>query len=488
MKEKLEIKQLEQKPAAGNEAEINPVRSRARAEGTSPEDRGTATSNGIETWEGEGGTVETQAAEGEPRPEGREESSTEVPETIVEEPRVERSWREILIQAKEEFPEEIKEIVEKSQRGEKLKTGDFNRLDAFSQRWFRETFGVALKKKQPISKEPLPKEEVARRKKQSKEAEEKNRKKKKQPQLQELAKQKNNKMKQLHNALINLDAGESVEEFIDETRRVVYFDDENQQYFVEESGERKNIGIGDIVSDYAWGIKYFPDSRMADATAYRTLAKRVLVNETRRDIEKIHNSELIILRPYRASADSFARIWPRVKEAFEKTGTGVAKQQLIEKLLGDVEGWIIEVAVRELVSRLSLNTKLDFVVSRATVEEDADYKYDFKVRVKRRLRGVDVQSKNISSAGFQLKSEFNRMGAGLSSRQTKKGVTKVVDEILTLKVPSKDFRKAVKKWFEVGEPSGGPEQFLPKDLKVAILKAVTEKLIDVPQEVFDKIK
>lgn len=296
--------------------------------------------------------------------------------------------------------------------------------------------------------------------------------------LSKLANEKQLKMEHLHESLRSLDEGAPVKEFKDETRRIVYFDEENLQYFVEEGGTRKNIGIGDIVSDYAWGIKYVPDGEMTEP-AYRTIAKRILVNEARRDLEIIHNKELITLRPYRGSTSMFSYMWPRLRDVFKKENKGTIR------LLEDNLGWIIEVAVREFLSRIILNNNLDLVVSRSTAEEDADFKYDFKIRVKRRLRGIDVQNQDVSSVGFQLKSELKRKGVEVNSRQKKRSV-QTVDEILTLKVPSKEFEEALKKWFELGEPSGGPEQFLSKELKVAILRAVTEKLTDISQEVLDK--
>lgn len=279
-------------------------------------------------------------------------------------------------------------------------------------------------------------------------------------------------MEQLHNALINLDAGESVEKFIDETRRVVYFDEKEKQYFVEEGGTRKAIGTGDIASDYAWGIKYLPDSGVLNPTAYRTLAKRILANETRRDLEKIHNYEL-------SKYEGFTFI--KFRERFINAKEGEKASLLSET------GLIAEIVVRELLSRIGQNNNLNFVVSRATIKEDQDFKYDFKIRVRHRIRGVDIDSKLSNKyLGFDLKTQFDRKSVYLG--QTKKGVRKQVDEIFILKVPGKDIANAFHQWFRAGEPSGGPEQFLSPELKKAILKAVTEKLVDIPQEIFDKIE
>lgn len=240
------------------------------------------------------------------------------------------------------------------------------------------------------------------------------------------------------------------------------------------------VGIGDIVSDYAWGIKYVPDGEITEP-AYRTVAKRILTNETRRDLETIHNIELNIQKGVYGSA-----IYPlsQIKTAIEtKIITG---KELSKARMSGIAGLLGEIAIREFLSRVSLNNNLDFAVSRATFEEDAEFKYDFKIRIVHRVRGVSVQSSsNIKSVGFQLKTTFLRKSVYVG--EYKKGKRQEVDDILLIKTPGKEFLDSFKRWLDAGEPSGGPEQFLSPELKKAILKAITEKLVDIPQEVFDKI-
>ena len=404
----------------------------------------------IETWEDEGGNVEVE-----------QETTIEI---------LEKTWREIVADAREEFSDNFKIALDKILLGKRVSPEEQSDFALGLDNWWKENFGIKFSQR-TLS--------IQQTKKGGQWAEERSAK------LTELEIKKKEEMVKLHEALISLDAGEPVNEFRDETRRVVYFDEENKQYFIVGSNLRKNIGIGDIISDYAWGIKYVPDGEMTEP-AYRTIAKRILVNETRRDLEGIHNSELITKKPHRMGAALFTKMWPKIKESFEKEDAGDHGQQPAEKLLEQSIGFVIEVQVREFISRIGLNMNLDFIVSRSTVEEDVDYKYDFKMRGKHRIRGVDVQSKNINSIGFQLKSRLRRGGVGVNIHSKRNGA--VVDEILTLKVPGQEFRDVVKKWFKAGEPSGGPEQFLSPKLKGAILKAVTKKLTEIPQEVFDKLE
>lgn len=462
MESKFEIKSPDKKPTA--ESEPRSPRLRESEVGLGREEKEPEPQPEIQTWEGEGGSVEEA-----------EESPAEMPETVVEEEKVKTAWQELIAQAKEEFPERIKQFIDKASRDEKLDSNEISAFDTFAYKWFRETFGILKKKKQLTKEEPAEEQRVLKAERQKRIIEEK-----KSVKLAELKRQKRDKMEQLHRALGNLDNGEPVDEFRDETRRIVYFDEENQEYFVEEGDSRKVVGIGDIVSDYAWGIKYVPDGEIIEP-AYRTVAKRILTNETRRDLETIHNIELNIQKDVYSSA-----IYPlsKIKTAIEtKIITG---KETSKEMIGGIAGLLGEIAIREFLSRVSLNNNLDFAVSRATLEEDAEFKYDFKIRIVRRVRGVSVQnSPNIKSVGFQLKTIFVRESVYVGGY--KKGKKQGVDDILIIKTPGKEFLDSFKRWLNTGEPSGGPEQFLSPELKKAILKAVTEKLVDIPQEVFDKI-
>ncbi|MEK7138561.1 MAG: hypothetical protein AAB799_00055, partial [Patescibacteria group bacterium] len=335
----------------------------------------------IEAWEDEGGAAETEVETGE-------ETPVEVPETVVEESQVKLSWREILIQMRSELPENIQPIIDKVSQKAKLEPKEQSTLDKFAHWWFRETLGLKLKNKPTVQGVKDRITEVANRTEVKKVPElnkRKGRKKeeKKLAQLTSLSAQKRKKMEQLHLATRNLDDGEPVEEFRDETRRVVYFDEEASEYYVDENGVTKNIGIGDIASDYAWGIKYVPDGEMIEPV-YRTLAKRILTNETRRDLETIHNIELHIQKGVYGSA-----LYPlsEIKTALE---TEIGGKEMSKGQRGGIAGLLGEIAIREFLSRISLNNALDLAVSRATFEEDAEFKYDFKVRIIRRVRGVNV--------------------------------------------------------------------------------------------------
>lgn len=297
--------------------------------------------------------------------------------------------------------------------------------------------------------------------------------------LTRLKSKKEGEMERLRLVLKNLDAGEPIEEFRDKTRRVIYFDEERKQYFTEENGQKKYLGIGDILSDYAWDIKYAPTEEMTQP-AYRALTKRILTNEARRNIEHIYDRELAA-----------------------REGGGLSIRPDLNKIVRNLEknprtGFVAEVMVKEILARVAANFRLKFSVTNANIFEDNIYKYDFKIRTQRKSRGVDVEGEGVSNTktkiervGFQLKVKHKTREVSrqvLGPRHYNKGVAEIVDEVLILTIRTNEIDEAFKKWLKKDRPSGGPEQFLSSELKKAILKAVTEKLVDIPQEVFDKIE
>src|SRR3989344_805441 len=417
--------------------------------GTKP---GTAKEKEIEAREGEGDqTIEDQ------KPERTERDA-------------EKGWWDIVVEAKLEFSEEIQDLINRKLSGERLPPKSQSAFDRALEKWWKERFGVSFSNRHLTPEQEREQEEKRNKEKADRKLERSDKKIKR---LKEkYGEKKIERMSELKKAIKNLDKGEIVKEFGEESRRVVYFDEETGENYMEENGSRKSIGIGDIVSDYAWGIKYVPDGEMIEP-AYRQLAKRILVNETRRDLEGIYDRELA------SSETGASTAFPELSK-FEKNQAGTL-------------GLMAEVVVRELFNRLSLNNDLDFIVMRANSFEDGVYKYDFKIRAKNRNRGVKLEEGEsvkgtLYKLGIQLKTHLDKKGSGLSInlRKYKKGVAKIVDEVLVLEITTKEFKEVFSHWLDAGKPSGGPEQFLSRDLKAQILKEVTKGLIKITDEEIEK--
>ncbi|MDO8496626.1 MAG: hypothetical protein Q7S43_04245 [bacterium] len=372
-----------------------------------------------------------------------------------------KTWFEVVLEAKSEFPPYIQDIIEKRGKGERVPRDEYLKFKIFIDSWWKERFGDFIWGIENLNE---------KKSKKSKSGEK--RKRRKENKLNRFKDRKIKRMKHLEGGLKDLDQGEPVDEFKDETRRVVYYDEGLGMYFIEENDQKKYLGVGDILSDYAWGIKYVPDGEMIEP-AYRQISKRILVNETRRDIEVIYDQEL----------------GTKVNDASPRPSIDT-----LEKNKEFATGFIAEIVVRELLNRLSFNHGLDFIVMRANSLEDGVYKYDFKIRAKSRNRGIAIEDGptiggKVFKIGIQLKTYLDKKGLGTSIgiHSYSKGIKKLVDDVMILSVRTKEFYEIFQKWLDEGKPSGGPEQFLSRDLKVKLLKEVIKGLVNISDEDIEKI-
>ena len=147
-------------------------------------------------------------------------------------------------------------------------------------------------------------------------------------------------------------------------------------------------------------------------------------------------------------------------------------------------------------------------VESVNVVEDAELKYDLKITVIRHRRGIAIEGENLpreeyaalkKSVGIQLST---RQGSGTGGKggQIKEVknligqhpeylgfLKKPVDDIVLVKVPFETYQINFRRWLDEGKPSGGPEQYLTREEKIKILKAVTKDILDLSNEELEKI-
>ena len=371
----------------------------------------------------------------------------------------------IMNEARGEFTEEVLRLLDKKLKGT-LDPRELRELNKARSEWFQNRFGVAFENRADLIK--IRKKGVAMTALENKRMVGQSKK----TELAQLLKKE--KIRELHDALRNLDEGKIVEQFRDETRKVIYYEEGKGKYFIEKNDDRQYLGMGDILADYAWGIKYVPDGEMIEP-AYRTIVKRILVNETRRDLEHIYDEEL----------SGYGVTSPTSLEILEKSW-------LEGSHIGTM-GMIAERMAREYLTRLSLNTGLNFTVMRANVVEDSIYKYDFKLRAFEKDRGVGIESQPLKPGVKRVGIQFtigktnNRKLRQIREAKMVLPEHKLVDDIILVKITTNEFGDAFTKWLEANKPSGGPEQFLSRDLKIRLLKKVTKGLVDISDEDIERI-
>lgn len=96
------------------------------------------------------------------------------------------------------------------------------------------------------------------------------------------------------------------------------------------------------------------------------------------------------------------------------------------------------------------------------------------------------QKENIKQ-GVQLKSRSKALVLhNIYTRIIKAVKDSPVDEMMYMTIGSQALRYGFQKWLDLNKPSGGPEQFLSRDLKIEILKAVTKDLVEISDEEIEK--
>ncbi|MBI2639725.1 MAG: hypothetical protein HYW90_02415 [Candidatus Sungbacteria bacterium] len=312
-----------------------------------------------------------------------ETPSTEPEEKIVEKEsgletaaETQRGYLEIMLDAKDELPERMQRVLMAIILHERdLTSEEQSFFDKARNVWWKERFGVSFERR--------PRQRIG--------GGEKVRVKEKKRLLGkiEYTAKKKNRVKQLSRSLRALDEEKQIEEFNSEERQTLFYDDDKKSFYViDNSGQKRVLGIGDVVSDYAWGITYTPDGEMP-YSVFRAIAKRILINEARRDVEKLYDEELF------------------ATQGISAVGSRVGEKDLEVLLLsemqhGNVRGIVSERACRELLTRISFNhPSVGFGVERSTAFEDVELKYDFKLRKKRWLRGVAVADNGMSVKDYE---------------------------------------------------------------------------------------
>lgn len=278
-------------------------------------------------------------------------------------------------------------------------------------------------------------------------------------------------------------------------RRTIFYDEEHGQFFVKEDAKKKPISFGDIVADYEYGIEYRPDDSVPEKQ-WRKIRKLADLTEARRKVEHIFNQELMTLG-FSAGGGSTNITEQDLEKRFKET----------EPQDRGLEGLIAEKEVKNFLIRVQYNDPdLNFKVEPANAVEDTELKYDFKILLPEKRRGVAVEGnemsreefvKNKRSVGLQF--TIAREGLGhkikqvkeakkeISSKRYEEIIKKPVDDIVLLKLDFIQYSEYFKRWLAAGKPSGGPEQYLTKEEKVRIFKETTKNFLDLSDEEIDKL-
>lgn len=290
--------------------------------------------------------------------------------------------------------------------------------------------------------------------------------------------QKRKRMRVLKRQLSLVESGAGWGSVEARNRIRLFYDEKDKIYYVTDGGgNKKELGLGDILADYAWGLGYDVDASVPEKIR-RLVRRRIAVNEARRDIENIFDKELGAVYGIPSGVGSMGE--KELEEVY-----------FIKDKSGHIEGLLAEKIAREFLTRLSINnSRLDFVVERANAVEDTQLKYDFKIRRRLGLRGVALEDINLSRdkwveekrrVGLQWtlghgKGKKKQIEEAIRTAEslTNPFIKRKVDDIVLVKIPFKGFIDCFDKWIQSGKQAGGPEQHLTHDIKEAIIIGATK--------------
>lgn len=277
--------------------------------------------------------------------------------------------------------------------------------------------------------------------------------------------------------------------------REVFYDSEHGQTFIRVGDEVKPISIGDIVADYDWGIRYkisqdFPPQLL------RKTKKLVALTAARRGVEKIFNFELLKIEGVLQGAGEYMDA-DRIEEKLVRH----KGKRLVE---ATIEGVLAEKMVQGFLIRVQHNNPdLGLKVEAANALEDTELKYDFKILIPDKTRGVAIKGDDLprdqyvqqkKEIGFQLtvskkvgKKRRQIREAKLDLQKYNNLIKRPVDDIVLLSLPLKTYGQHFMKWFQTGKSSGGPEQFLTRKEKVRILKIATNNFLALTDAEIEKL-
>lgn len=293
--------------------------------------------------------------------------------------------------------------------------------------------------------------------------------------------QKRLAMEDLKDHLKEIDEKQEYVEKEKSGRRIVSYDTNTNELFVDVSGEKKKITFGDIVADYEWGIKYSPDQSVPERT-WRKIRKLSDITQARRKIEQIFNQELAKIEILSPATTSWS-------------------EDFLEKY--PAEGIIAEKMVKNFLTRIQYNNPdLSFRVESSNTIEDVELKYDFKVTVPEKRRGIAIESKDMPreefiknkrkiGIQFTISQNYGKLYKKEKQVETAKSkvqeikylkyIKKPVDDIVLISLPGGMYGDAFRRWLSEGKPAGGPEQYLNKEEKTKIFREVSKNFLPLSE-------
>lgn len=264
------------------------------------------------------------------------------------------------------------------------------------------------------------------------------------------------------------------------------YDKEKRIFIIKIEGKEPQIAtLGDLITDAFWGKLY-----KIDASAPLETKEAYYQKTTSLRVSKLFDEQLIIDK---LSND---QLGAGKRTAYE------AIQEMNEKKLEHSAGLIFEKILKSMLMQLQCDIpEWNIKIERADVVKDVEYKIDFIIKVANRKRGAKIQEKTEINNPLVLGIQFTLISPSdekykdkiWQNEKAKQHLQKMkIDDLILISLPT-DNREIINKyktWKELGKPVGGPERLYDTNTKIAILKAVLQKMgiLDLIEGKEEKIK
>lgn len=232
-------------------------------------------------------------------------------------------------------------------------------------------------------------------------------------------------------------------------------------------GKKKQITIGEIMTDHEWNIDYTFD-RSVNIHDIRTYYLNQLKDDLREKLDK----QIIISEKNFTQGDSFKQ---QAYIAIEKRLESGNEQQ----------GIIAEKMVKNFLKKLSIDTNADFEVIDADVYQDVEQKIDFIIhhKNKEKNKGAKIEESDqltvptFEDIGIQFTINTNATDHKNKQINNSKRKLQGIDDIVLVTLPAHQASKLYTDW-KKDPQSGGPEKNWSKETQEAVFRGVMSKIMN----------
>lgn len=227
------------------------------------------------------------------------------------------------------------------------------------------------------------------------------------------------------------------------------------------NGSKRPITMGEIMTDYEWGIEYVFDDSVNVHDIRKYYFQRLKADLSDKLDQQIIISELA----YEGGDDLKKDAYQKIEEA---RGHDIEKQ-----------GVIAEKMVKNFLKKISIDTDADFEILDADVYQDVEQKVDFIIHRKSHghVRGANVtESGDRSDIGIQFTTAENKTAQKEGQIRRSKKHLQGIDDLVLVVLPAHNASYLYKKWKE-NKTSGGPEKMWDKGTQESIFRGVMSKVL-----------